>query len=77
MAGYFAAGGFREILCVSYYRSVTRRRDFAASGLAGGLELYDLIVLAFIIQSGWSPYLVVAYTLGVMVGTFCGTRWIK
>jgi hypothetical protein len=74
---YFAAGAVREVLVVSYYRSVSKKKDFAASGLAGGLELYDVAILAAIIGSGWSIPLIVAYTMGVMVGTFCGTRWCK
>lgn len=72
---YFAAGAFREAACVSYYKAVSRARNFTASGLAGGLELYDLLVLSLIIKSGWSPLLIGAYTVGVVVGTYMGSRW--
>jgi hypothetical protein len=74
---YFSAGAFREIMCVFYYRAIGRKKDYAASGLAGGIEFYDLIVLSVIIRSGWSVPLMVAYTLGVMVGTFFSTRVCK
>jgi len=74
---YFAAGFGREVLCVLYYRAVSTRRPFRASGLAGGIELYDLIVLASIIKSGWDPLLLIAYTVGVVGGTYCATRISK
>jgi len=74
LLAYFAAGALREFVVVLYYRSVSDRKDFAASGLAGGLELYDVAILAAIIGSGWSIPLIAAYTGGVMVGTFYGTR---
>jgi len=77
LLAYFAAGGFREILCVSYYRAVSKKKDYAASGLAGGLELYDVLILALIIRSGWSPLLIGTYTCGVIVGTFLGTRYSR
>jgi hypothetical protein len=77
LLAYFAAGAFREAACVSYYRAVSRRRHFAVSGLAGGLELWDFLVLALIIQSGWSVPLIAAYTLGVMAGTFVASKWGK
>jgi hypothetical protein len=71
---YFAAGFLREVLCVLYYRAVSTKRPFQASGLAGGLELYDLLVLASIIQSGWNPVLLLGYVLGVIGGTFTATK---
>jgi hypothetical protein len=74
---YFAAGFFREILCVLYYRAVSTKRPLKASGLAGGLELYDLLVLASIIQSGWNPVLLLAYVGGVVGGTFTATKIAK
>ena len=74
---YFSAGAFREVICVSYYRSVSRKKDYAASGLARGLELYDILILSLIIKSGWSPMLIASYTAGVVVGTFVGTRFGK
>jgi hypothetical protein len=74
IAGYFVAGTIREILCIFYYRAVTRKRDYAASGLAGGIEFYDLLILATIIRGGWSIPLMIAYTAGVMAGTFWATR---
>jgi hypothetical protein len=74
---YFAAGFGREVLCVLYYRAVSTRRPLRASGLAGGIELYDLLVLASIIRSGWNPILLIAYTAGVVGGTFCATRISK
>jgi hypothetical protein len=74
---YFAAGFLREVLCVLYYRSVSAKRPLKASGLAGGLELYDLLVLASIIQSGWNPVLLLAYVGGVVGGTYFATRMSK
>jgi hypothetical protein len=71
---YFAAGFLREVLCVLYYRAVSTKRPLKASGLAGGLELYDLLVLASIIQSGWNPILLLAYVVGVVGGTYFATR---
>ena len=69
---YFAAGMTREILVVSYYRSVGKDKKYSASGLAGGLELYDFLVLATVIKSGWNPLLLAGYTAGVIVGTYMG-----
>ena len=74
---YATAGFFREALTVSYYRAVSRKMDYSASGLAGGIELYDFIVLAVVIRSGWNPALLVAYTIGVMLGTFFSIRMSK
>jgi len=74
---YFAAGFFREVLCVLYYRAVSTKAPLKASGLAGGLELYDFLVLASIIKSGWNPVLLLAYVAGVVGGTFTATRMSK
>jgi hypothetical protein len=71
---YFAAGFFREVICVLYYRAVSTKAPLKASGLAGGLELYDLLVLASIIKSGWNPILLLAYVAGVVGGTYFATR---
>ena len=72
--GYFAAGLGREFLVVSYYRQIARARAYSASGLAGGIELFDFLVLATIIQSGWSPELIAAYVIGTMIGTFVAIK---
>lgn len=77
IVGYCVAGAFRECLVIFYYRAISRKRDYAASGLAGGIEFYDLIVLASIIQGGWSLPLMISYTIGVMLGTFWATRLSK
>ena len=69
---YFAAGAFREILVVTYYRLIAKNRKYSVSGLAGGIEAYDFLVLATVIRSGWNPVLLGSYVLGVMVGTFIG-----
>jgi hypothetical protein len=69
---YLAAGAFREVLVVTYYRLIAKNKRYSVSGLAGGIEAYDLLVLALVIQSGWSPLLMGSYVLGVMVGTFLG-----
>jgi hypothetical protein len=69
---YMAAGAFREVLVVQYYKSVGKDKKYSASGLAGAIELYDLLVLATVIQSGWNPVLLAVYVTGVMVGTFLG-----
>jgi len=74
---YLAAGAFREALCVSYYKAVSTKRPWSASGLAGGIEFYDLLVLAAIFRSGFSPVLMLAYTIGVVVGTFLATKHSK
>jgi hypothetical protein len=69
---YLAAGAFREILVVTYYRLIVKDKRYSVSGLAGGIELYDLLVLATVIKSGWNPVLLGSYVIGVMVGTFLG-----
>lgn len=77
LAGYFFAGAIRECLLVSYYRAIAKKKDYTASGLAGGIEFYDFIILAAIIRGGWKIPLMIAYTLGVMAGTFWATRHSK
>jgi hypothetical protein len=74
---YMAAGAFREFIVVCYYKRVTARKAGSASGLAGGIELFDLIILAAIFRSGFNPWLMVAYTIGVIVGTYLATKWSK
>jgi hypothetical protein len=74
IVGYFAAGLAREFLVVSYYRQIARARASSASGLAGGIELFDFLVLATIIKSGWSPVLIAAYVAGTMLGTFVAIK---
>ena len=74
---YLAAGAFREFIVVCYYRKVTDRRPLSASGLAGGIELFDLIILAAIFRSGFHPALMGAYTVGVIIGTYIGARYSK
>jgi hypothetical protein len=69
---YLAVGAFREVLVVTYYRLIARDRRYSVSGLAGTIELYDFLVLATVIKSGWNPVLLGAYVIGVMVGTFLG-----
>jgi len=69
---YFAAGAFREYLVIHYYRQIAKKNRLAVAGLAGGIEVWDLLVLASIISTGWSPLLIGAYTLGVMLGTYLG-----
>jgi hypothetical protein len=74
---YFMAGLGREILTISYYRSVIRKKDYSASGLAGGIEAYDFLILATIIRSGWNPLLITSYIIGTMAGTFISMRISK
>jgi hypothetical protein len=69
---YFVAGAFREVLVVTYYRLIAKNKRYSVSGLAGAIELYDLLVLATVIKSGWNPVLLGTYVIGVMVGTFLG-----
>ena len=71
---YMAAGAFREILVVRYYGAVSGKKAWRASGLAGAIEVYDLIVLAAIFQSGFHPILMASYAGGVVLGTYFGTR---
>jgi hypothetical protein len=71
---YMAAGACREFIVVCYYHKVAERKPYSASGLAGGIELFDLLILAAIFRSGFNPALMVAYTVGVMIGTFIGAR---
>jgi hypothetical protein len=77
LVAYCLAGLSREFLVVAYYRKISRSRAYSASGLAGGIELFDFLVLATIIQSGWNPVLLGAYTLGVMLGTYFSIRTFK
>ena len=74
---YMVAGAFRESIVVCYYRAVSGRRPWSASGLAGGIELFDLLVLASIFRSGFHPVLMIAYTIGVFIGTYIGTRYSR
>jgi hypothetical protein len=74
---YMAAGAFREFIVVCYYRKVTDRKPLSASGLAGGIEFFDLVVLAAIFRSGFHPALLAGYTAGVIIGTYIGARWSK
>jgi len=76
-AMYLSAGAFREFIVVLYYKKVTARAAGYASGLAGGIEMFDLIVLAAIFRSGFHPLLMLAYTLGVIIGTYVSTRISK
>ena len=71
---YLAAGAFREFIVVCYYKSVTARKAGSASGLAGGIELFDLIILAAIFRSGFHPIMMIFYTIGVVIGTFVSTK---
>ena len=77
IVAYCLAGLAREFLVVAYYRKISKSRAYSASGLAGGIELFDFVVLATIIQSGWNPVLLAAYTIGVMLGTFFSIRTFK
>ena len=74
---FMAAGAFRESIVVVYYHRVVARKSLSASGLAGGIELFDLLVLASIFKSGFHPVLLVAYTIGVVIGTYLGTKCSK
>jgi len=74
---YLAAGAFRESIVVLYYRAISMKRPLSASGLAGGIEFFDLIVLAAIFRSAFNPILMVAYTIGVIIGTYGATRMSK
>jgi hypothetical protein len=70
---YFLAGAFKEALVVLYYKAMIKRGKQArwrASGLAGGIDAYDWIVLVTVLKSHWTVELIVAYVLGVMVGTY-------
>jgi hypothetical protein len=69
---YVSVGAFREVLVVTYYKLIAKNRRYSVSGLAGAIELYDLLVLATVIQSGWNPVLLGAYVVGVMLGTLIG-----
>lgn len=69
---YMAAGAFREALVVSYYRLIAKNKRWSVSGLAGGIELYDLLILGMVIKSGWNPILLAGYVIGVMIGTAIG-----
>ena len=69
---YMAAGAFREVLVVSYYKLIAKNRRYSVSGLAGGLEAYDLLVLATVIKSEWNAWLLVGYIAGVVIGTYIG-----
>ena len=74
---YCLAGLAREFLVVAYYRKISKSKAYSASGLAGGIEAYDFFVLATVIKSGWNPFLLGAYVIGVMLGTFFSIRTFK
>jgi hypothetical protein len=69
---YLAAGAFREVLVVTYYKLIGRDKRYSVSGLAGAIEAYDLLILATVIKSGWNPVLMAGYVAGVCLGTFIG-----
>lgn len=74
---YLAAGAFRESVVCFYYRKVVDRKALSASGLAGGIEFFDIVVLAAIFRSGFHPALMASYAVGVMIGTYIGARYSK
>lgn len=74
---YLAAGVCRESVVCFYYRKVTDKKPLSASGLAGAIEFFDLVVLAAIFRSGFHPALLGSYTVGVIIGTYLGTRYSR
>lgn len=70
---YFLAGAMKEALVVLYYKAMGkhgRKARWYASGLAGGIDAYDWLVLVTVLKSEWTVELIIAYILGVMVGTY-------
>jgi hypothetical protein len=65
---YFAAGLLRDALGTTYYRAISGKWVLSASALAGGITLYDLLVLATLLKQ-WSVGLAVAYAVGTAAGT--------
>ena len=70
---YFGAGLLRDALGTLYYRAISDRWDWSASGLAGGITLYDIVVLAALLRE-WSLSLAIAYAAGCAVGTIVALR---
>lgn len=70
---YFGAGLLRDALGTWYYRAISDRWDWSASGLAGGITLYDILVLATLIKR-WSLPLAIAYAVGCAAGTMMALR---
>lgn len=70
---YFGAGLLRDALGTWYYRAISERWDWSASGLAGGITLYDLLVLAALLKE-WNLWLALAYSAGTAVGTLMALR---
>ena len=73
---YLAAGAARECVVVWYYLAVSTKRPLLASGLAGVIELFDLLVLVTILTN-WSLWNAVAYAVGVVAGTALAVKRSK
>ena len=73
---YLAAGAVRECVVVWYYLAVSSRRPLLASALAGGIELFDLLVLVTILAN-WSLLNALAYAGGVVIGTAAAVKRSK
>ena len=70
---YFAVGLVRDGMAALYYLSISKRQDWWASGLAGALTLFDLVIIVAVVKSN-RPLLAVAYAAGTAAGTFFALR---
>lgn len=67
---YFCTGLVRDALGCLYYLAVSKEKAKKAGLLAGGIELFDLLVIVSIAKMGWPLELGVAYAFGTALGTY-------
>jgi len=70
---FFVLGLVRDALGTFYYRSISSRWDISASGLAGLISLFDILVLAGILFGQTLPG-AIAYACGNALGTLIALK---
>ncbi len=70
---FFALGLVRDALGTFYYRSISSRWDWSASGLAGLITLFDLYVIARILW-GRTVSGAISYACGNALGTLIALK---
>jgi hypothetical protein len=76
LLAYFAAGVLRDGMSIFYYRAISNRRALSVSLWAGGITLYDLLVLATLLTK-WNLLLAISYAVGCAAGSFMALRRSK
>ena len=70
LPAFFGAGLIRDGLGCMYYICVSKERAKRTAGLAFGIELFDLLVIAGIAKMGWPIKLGIAYAIGTALGNY-------